>query len=338
MVTQRRGRKVSGFTLVELLVVIAIIGVLVSLLLPAVQAAREAARRMSCGNNLRQIGIALANREATLRNYPASWRPTPGDNSGDGWSAQAQILPYVEQLALADQIDLNRGYNSQTMTDPQGNTVKLSAFRVNVFLCPSEVRDEQRVDSGVPVHYPLNYGANVGNWFVFDPQQPQRGEGAFQPVRELTTGSFLDGLSNTIGLAEVKAFTPYYRNAGLTDPAAPGPAGLCGLGGQFKTDTGHTEWVDGRCHQAGVTGLFAPNTACLCNVGGVAYDVDWTNQQEGKSATVRTYAAVTSRSYHPQGVQVAMMDGSVQFISDSIELPVWRALLTRNGGEPAQLP
>src|SRR5206468_5184771 len=92
-----RGR--GGFTLVELLVVIAIIGVLVALLLPAVQAAREASRRMSCGNNLKQIGLALQNFEATHKAFPSSLRPTPPDPSGlfNGWSVHAQLLAYIEQ-------------------------------------------------------------------------------------------------------------------------------------------------------------------------------------------------------------------------------------------------
>src|SRR5881396_2112162 len=92
-------RKRIGFTLVELLVVIAIIGVLVALLLPAVQAAREAARRSACSNNLRQVGLALQNFESTHKYFPSSLRPTPLDASGlfQGWSALAQLLPYLEQ-------------------------------------------------------------------------------------------------------------------------------------------------------------------------------------------------------------------------------------------------
>src|SRR5438034_10916922 len=95
----RKSAHRSAFTLVELLVVVAIIGVLVALLLPAVQAAREAARRMSCGNNLRQIGLALQNFESTFKYFPSSLRPTPPDPNGlfNGWSVHGQILPYLEQ-------------------------------------------------------------------------------------------------------------------------------------------------------------------------------------------------------------------------------------------------
>jgi prepilin-type processing-associated H-X9-DG protein len=190
----------------------------------------------------------------------------------------------------------------------------------------------------VPEHYPLNYAANAGIWFVYDPATGIGGPGAFQPDREFAPAAFLDGLSNTVAMAEVKAYNPYFRNAALTDPPLPQPSDVCGLGGEFKSNSGHTEWVDGRTHQTAVTASYTPNTEVLCNQGGTLYDVDWTNQQEGKSPTVKTYAAVTSRSYHPNGVQVVMMDGSVHFVPDEVQLLVWRALFTRDGGEAAQLP
>ncbi|MFV2067647.1 MAG: DUF1559 domain-containing protein, partial [Pirellulales bacterium] len=148
-----------------------------------------------------------------------------------------------------------------------------------------------------------------------------------------------DGLSNTLMAAEVKAYTPYYRNAGLAYPPTPGsPQEICPLGGQFKNPppkdpSGHTEWVDGRAHQSGFTALFPPNTRVLCEVDGQWFDVDWTNQQEGKSDSAVTYAAVTARSYHPGVVNVVMMDGSVHAVPDSIERTVWQALATRNGSE-----
>ena len=112
--------------------------------------------------------------------------------------------------------------------------------------------------------------------------------------------------------------------------------GVCALGGSFKTNSGHTEWVDGRVHQTGVTTTFTPNTKVLCRQGGITYDIDWTNQREGRSSTVPTYAAVTSRSYHPTGVNVVLMDGSVQFVANEIHLSIWRALSTRAGNEPVQ--
>lgn len=105
------------------------------------------------------------------------------------------------------------------------------------------------------------------------------------------------------------------------------------MGPHLMQNTGHTEWVDGRAHQAGFTTVFTPNTKVICEQGGQSYDVDWTNQQEGKSLTTPTYAAVTSRSYHPDIVNVALMDGSVRTVSNHINLQTWRALATRSGQE-----
>ena len=116
------------------------------------------------------------------------------------------------------------------------------------------------------------------------------------------------------------------------------PSDICSLGGVFKPDSGHTEWVDGRSHQTGVTTVFGPNTEVLCNVGGVEYDVDWTNQQEGLSATVATYAAVTARSHHPGVVNALLMDGSVRAFSETIDRQLWQELSTRNGNEVIELP
>ena len=315
----------SAFTLIELLVVIAVIGILIALLLPAVQAAREAARRMSCTNHLKQLALALHNYHDTHRCFP------PSIGTGD-WSALARVLPYLEQGNLYQQMDFNRTYDAVTMSDG----TPLASLRVDAYLCPSEKNDRVRKKNGADVHYPLNYGVNLGTWFVYDPATDTGGQGAFFPNRSLGARNFTDGMSNTLCAAEVKAYTPYYRNAALTNPALPAnPNAVCGLGGQFKADSGHTEWVDGRVHQTGFTTVFAPNTAVYCAVSSDEQDVDWTNQQEGKSSTVATYAAVTARSFHPDVVNVALMDGSVKSIGDNIELDVWRALSTREGGEVA---
>ena len=324
-----------GFTLVELLVVIAIIGILVSLLLPAVQAAREAARRISCVNNLKQLGIAMHNYADANKVFPPSfcWNGTAGDVGGN-WSAQARVLPFLEEVNLAEAIDFKRKY-TDVMVEGGSGTIPISAFRVASYLCASEWRDEVRLKNGNPYHYPLNYGVNLGDWLVFDPGTNEGGRGSFHPNSRMRPGMIQDGLSNTLMAAEVKAYTPYIRNGGGAPAAPPAdPAQICSLPiGEFKKSSGHTEWVDGRAHQTGFTAVFPPNTGVLCDQSGQIYDVDWTSYREGQSATEPTYSVVTARSHHPGVVNAAKMDSSVMTVSDDIAADVWRALSTRNGHE-----
>jgi prepilin-type N-terminal cleavage/methylation domain-containing protein len=329
----------KGFSLVELLVVIAIIGILIGLLLPAVQAAREAARRASCLNQLKQLGLAFHNYESALEVFPPSFcvdRRSLGILGGR-WSAQARLLPYVEGSTLYQALDFNQDYNLSRL--PDGAPVK--AQRIPVLVCPSEINDVSRPDAaGRPEHYPLSYGVNLGLWFVWNPATNAGGDGVAYPNSGIRPADVADGLSNTLAFAEVKAYTPYYRNHGAMSLAGPAlPADLCRWGGEAKLgpnlfqNTGHTEWPDGRAHQAGFTAWFSPNTKCLCVVDGREYDVDFSNQQEGRSATIPTWAAVTSRSYHPGIVNVGALDGSCRSVSDTVQLSVWRAMATRAGRE-----
>ncbi len=314
-----------GFTLIELLVVIAIIAILIALLLPAVQAAREAARRASCRNNLKQIGLALHNYQETFNRYP------PGGDYplrfvADRWSVQARLLPFVEQANLQKLIDWSASYAAQPL---------VTKTRVPTYLCPSEPNDRARPDGSL-THYPLSYGANYGSWFVFNPITGVGGNGMFFPNSGLAPKSVTDGLSNTIAFAEVKAYTPYLRDGGTPSGGAfpTGPSVVSGFGGSFKTNSGHTEWVDARVHQSGFTTVFVPNTTVPHTSNGENYSIDYTSFREGKTTTEPTYAVVTARSYHPGIVNVGMMDGSVRGVSENINLTVWRNLGARNDGNP----
>ena len=322
-----------AFTLIELLVVIAIIGSLVGLLLPAVQAAREAARRLSCQNNLRQLGLALQNFEVTKRVYPPS-REWDGDPNSDArvWSAQTRLLPFVEDLALGAEVarNLDNSYDTATLAD--GSTL-ISSLRIPVLLCPTENNDRPLID-GSERHYPLNYGINMGTWLVFDPAKRTGGDGAFQVNGKLKSAHFIDGLSKTLAFSEVKAYTSYRRNADLSYFQAPSsPAAIDAYGGEEKPDGAHTEWVDGKTNQSGFTTVFAPNTFVPITISGKLVDGDWTNRREGTDAAKTTLAAVTSRSYHAGIVSSAFMDGSVRSIASGIDSLLWKALSTRAGGE-----
>ena len=201
---------------------------------------------------------------------------------------------------------------------------------------PREKNDRERVD-GQLTHYPVTYGFVAGTWLVYDPNTRRGGEGTFTPQFSRRPGELSDGLSNTIGVSEVKAYTPYLRDGGNPNgpnQAAPvDPGAIAGYGGSFKTDSGHTEWVDGRVHQTGVTMTFGPNTFVPYSSGGVDYDVDFNSSREGATTTNVTYAAVTSRSYHTGIVNSLLMDGSVRGVSSNIDLITWRLLGERADGK-----
>jgi prepilin-type N-terminal cleavage/methylation domain-containing protein/prepilin-type processing-associated H-X9-DG protein len=331
----RSGKSRRGFTLVELLVVIAVIGILVSLLFPAVQAAREAARRVTCKNHLKQLALGVLNFEAAHRHLPPSalvdLSITETANNGS-WGVHGRILDYLEQQSLRQLVDVELAWDNQQ---------SISGVRINVFQCPSDVRSGQLRDpgGGKARLYSTNYGFNCGTWFVFDPKTKQGGDGAFFPNSNLTLGRFTDGTSRTLLCAEVKAWQTYTRNGGPGTTTIPGTAADASEvvpSGVEEKDTGHTEWPDGRVHHTGFTATMTPNTfVAYRDRRGELVDADYNSWQEGKNggAGYPTYAMVTSRSYHQGLVHVAWVDGSVQTVADSIDLAVWRALATREGGE-----
>ena len=323
-----------GFTLVELLVVIAIIGVLVALLLPAIQAARESARRNQCRNNLKQLGLGVLNFESSVGHLPPSANvdlsvSTTANNGS--WGVHGRILSYLELGTLRNLVDIKTAWDNQQA---------ISGVKIDVFQCPTDSKSLEIRDpgGGKAAIYATNYGFNMGTWFIFNPQTLESGDGAFYPNSNLPLAQFTDGTSNTLLCAEVKSWTPYTRNGGSPPQKAPDTgeeAATIVASGPDVKDTGHTEWPDGRVHHTGFTATMPPNTFVRFTLNGQIVDADYNSWQEGKNgkAGSPTYAIVTSRSFHPGQVQVALVDGSVQGISDDIDLKIWRALATRSGDE-----
>ncbi|MEO8268521.1 MAG: DUF1559 domain-containing protein, partial [Aureliella sp.] len=204
----------SGFTLVELLVVIAIIGILVGLLLPAVQAAREAARRMQCSNNLKQLGLALHNYESSTKLMPAGRAPK------SGISAFGALLPYLEQTSAYDLIDFN-------VSATHVNNTAALAIDIPTFLCPSEPKSEISVAGWAVISYRTNQGSGIlngqpptsssdANYGYPEPNGPM------VPTKFLKFGDVTDGLSNTAAFSEHGIGDFSNAISSITDTFRPG--------------------------------------------------------------------------------------------------------------------
>jgi prepilin-type N-terminal cleavage/methylation domain-containing protein/prepilin-type processing-associated H-X9-DG protein len=344
MAGQSRGNR-PGFTLIELLVVIAIIAVLISLLLPAVQAAREAARRIQCTNNLKQVGLAVHNYADAVGTLPlgcAVFFDRAGTPFFNGWGITARILPYMEGLNVFNASNLSLANEA-----PQNDTAM--RFGVATYFCPSDGRNQEIfVDDGQPRNN-TNYAFNRGDWYVWGGLvSPLKPRSPFRANACVRIAGVTDGLSNTIFASEVKTHTPYLLNCGgltfapVSAQPIPGPndgpatiAQYTSCGGslaELRADSGHAEWEDGNTSQAGFTTAWPPNTVTPGQFGVVAVpDTDLIAIREENGGP--TFAAVTARSFHPGGVNVLLGDGSVRFVKSTISGSIWRALGTVDGGE-----
>ena len=261
----------------------------------------------------------------------------PTITSNASWSIHGRLLPFMEQVNLYSQIDLSRAW---------GNFPIISNFRVPVYACPSDPKSDRARDTGTNGIFlmPTCYGFNFGTWLVYNPTTRQGGDGIAFPNSKITISSITDGTSNTLLASEVHAWTAYTRNGGPPSTTVPGNAATVALYAASglkdrilpatQDGTGHTEWANGHSHHSGFTTTLAPNSNVIFVDAGVTYrNTDYASRQEGSNTTSVSYSALNSRSYHTGIVQSALCDGSVRSFSSNIDLSIWRALGTRDGGE-----
>jgi prepilin-type N-terminal cleavage/methylation domain-containing protein/prepilin-type processing-associated H-X9-DG protein len=331
-----------AFTLIELLVVIAIIAVLIGLLVPAVQKVREAASRIRCANNLKQLGLAMHNYEGTTTHLPAAFHAdVPPAWAGlppyfFSWSALADLNPYLEQTAIYNAMDLSQPiYVPPNFNISPGNQFAVSQV-VKLFLCPSDKMQPVSAAYGESIIGPTNYAVCVGSGTTNGGPpfgSPLNSDGMFMAKDPLRITDVMDGTSNTAMMSESLLGDGPENASGPTIPGSPQTVyAYTGFGVPISDATCAAAqlwnisnrrgfmWASGEMRCASYNHYYPPNAPqCDC----VTNDL----------TTYTSMAFRAARSRHPGGVNVLLGDGSVHFVSQSISLNTWRALSTRAGGE-----
>ena len=334
-----------AFTLIELLVVIAIIAVLIALLLPAVQKVREAANRGSCQNNLKQIALALNHYESANGNFPPVFPGTGPDELVPGyfysWSVLAQINPYLEETVIFNKMDLTQPMFGENLEIISANQFAVQQM-VRQFLCPSDKMTPLCGGYGVSIFGPVNYTACMGSGATAGAApygSPWDADGIFQASISCTVAEITDGTSSTA------LFSESTLGGGPTTVtgAIPGdPRMIYGYVSPPLTPTSCAKantwnyeqprgylWATGEIRCASYNHFYTPNPPeydCVTNLS-------VPGPQQYTAAGLKA-----ARSYHNGGVNMALADGSVRFVSDTIGLSTWQALGTRAGGETISDP
>jgi prepilin-type N-terminal cleavage/methylation domain-containing protein/prepilin-type processing-associated H-X9-DG protein len=313
-------RRARGFTLIELLVVIAIIAILVALLLPAVQQAREAARRTQCRNNLKQIGLALHNYESTHRVFPPGRLGYPMV-----FSAQAHILPYVDGANLYNLIDFNTAPNFGPPSLPMTQNEIAARTVIPLYLCPSDFGRMGNSEFG-----PTNYVATTGDG-TGSANSINAGNGVMYSRSSVRFAAVTDGLSNTVCFSEQTLgegqrpsspaggppFKPEMEVLELAGGTATTDAScVVGAAGAVWSGLRGAKWMNGHYGDTMYNHYYRPN-APQFDCGNASHN----------------YGLTAARSRHEGGVMVLLCDGSARFVGENIDLGIWRGLATRNGGE-----